>query len=124
MKSVFLLAGALATAGLVAAGALAQSASPGSTSVSFPEWAYPVNPPLSQFDASVPRRLPDSDRSYTQAQIENDFAPPDWFPEDHPPMPAVVANGRPPAVGRHRATTARHDKTLRIHLQIRSASQL
>ena len=98
MKSVFLLAGALATAGLVAAGALAQSASPGSTSVSFPEWAYPVNPPLSQFDASVPRRLPDSDRSYTQAQIENDFAPPDWFPEDHPPMPAVVANGRPPAV--------------------------
>jgi cytochrome c553 len=98
MKRVFVFAGVLAAAGLAAAGALAQSPSPGSTAASFPEWAYPVNPPLVPFDASVPQTLPGSSRSYTQAQIENDFAPPDWFPEDHPPMPAVVANGRAPAV--------------------------
>jgi cytochrome c553 len=100
MKLVF--GGVLAVAGVVAVGALAQSAGPapgaGGAGAAFPEWAYPVNPPLTQFDATAPKTLPGSSRSYTQAQIENDFTPPDWFPEDHPPMPAVVANGRAPAV--------------------------
>jgi cytochrome c553 len=82
----------IAVTSLVAAGALAQPANPA------PEWAYPANPPPVQFDATVAKTLPGSSRSYTQAQIENDFAPPDWFPEDHPPMPAVVAHGREPAV--------------------------
>lgn len=70
----------------------------GKPAAAFPEWAYPVNPPVSQFDATVPQKIPGSSRQYTQAQIEDDFAPPDWFPDDHPPMPTVVANGRPPAV--------------------------
>jgi cytochrome c553 len=96
MKLVF--ASILAITSVVAVGAVvskeawAQSANPA------PEWAYPVNPPLAPFDATVPKTLPGSSRSYTQAQIENDFAPPDWFPEDHPPMPPVVAHGREPAV--------------------------
>jgi cytochrome c553 len=88
--------------GLAAAGALAQSAgpaaTPGGAAASLPDWAYPANPPVAEFDAKEEKTLPGSSRKYTQAQVENDFAPPDWFPEDHPPMPAVVANGRSPAV--------------------------
>ena len=100
MKLVF--AGALMVMGLAAAGALAQSAAPastpGSTAAPLPDWAYPANPPVAEFDAKEEKTLPGSNRKYTQAQVENDFAPPDWFPEDHPPMPSVVASGRPPAV--------------------------
>jgi cytochrome c553 len=100
MRLVF--AGALVVMGVAAAGALAQSAgsaaSPGGANTSLPGWAYPVNPPPVEFDAKEEKTLPGSSRKYTQAQVENDFAPPDWFPEDHPPMPGVVANGRAPAV--------------------------
>jgi cytochrome c553 len=86
---------------VAAASAFAQSAgpaTPGSTAAPLPDWAYPANPPLAAFDATEEKTLPGSNRKYTQAAVENDFAPPDWFPEDHPPMPAVVADGRPPAV--------------------------
>lgn len=100
MKHVF--ARALVIAGLTASGALAQSAGPAATSpgtaASLPSWAYPANPPPAEFDAKEEKTLPGSSRKYTQAAVENDFAPPDWFPEDHPPMPSVVAEGRPPAV--------------------------
>jgi cytochrome c553 len=80
----------------VGGGVLAQSADPtaGPAAAPLPEWAYPVNPPIAQFDATVQHTLPGSSRKYTQAQVENDFT----FPEDHPAMPAVVANGRAPAV--------------------------
>jgi cytochrome c553 len=90
------IAAAMLTIG--AAAALAQSAAPTNPAASFPEWAYPVNPPPTEFDAKEEKTLPGSSRKYTQAAVENDFAPPDWFPEDHPPMPVVVANGRAPAV--------------------------
>jgi len=42
--------------------------------------------------------VPNSRAAFTQAQINNVFAPPDWHPEDHPPMPDVVAHGRAPAL--------------------------
>ena len=29
-------------------------------------------------------------------EIDNRFNPPDWYPQDHPPMPDVVAHGRQP----------------------------
>jgi len=64
----------------------------------FPDWAYPANPPAVTFDAVKLKSMPGSDRQYTEAQIEDDFNPPDWFPQDHPPMPKVVAHGTPPAV--------------------------
>ena len=64
----------------------------------FPAWAYPVVPPTPALDAVKPLTMPGSDRQFTQAQIEDDFNPPDWFPQDHPPMPKVVAHGTPPAV--------------------------
>src|SRR5262249_11893960 len=37
---------------------------------------------------------PGSKVSFTRAQIANRYAPADWFPEDHPMMPDVVARGR------------------------------
>jgi cytochrome c553 len=61
-----------------------------------PEWAYPVGPAAVPADNTVQRTLPGSTKKYTQAQIDDRFGPPDWYPEDHPPMPDVVAHGRPP----------------------------
>jgi len=76
--------------------ALAQNqASP----ASFPAWAYPWAP-----DFKVPAddgqltHVPDSTQSFTIAQERNLFFVPDWHPEDHPPMPDVVAHGRQPEV--------------------------
>jgi cytochrome c553 len=40
--------------------------------------------------------LPGSKFSFTRAEVRNSFAPADWFPEDHPAMPEVVAHGRAP----------------------------
>jgi cytochrome c553 len=65
-----------------------------------PAWAYPVNP--SDFkpppdDGSI-RRVPDSTAGYTLTQVRDPFLAPDWRPQDHPPMPPVVAAGRKPDV--------------------------
>jgi len=59
-----------------------------------PEWAYPVNPTPKPPDATVQKKLPGSTKTYTQAQIDDGFNPPDWYPQDHPTMPNVVAHGR------------------------------
>jgi len=63
---------------------------------SLPEWAYPVAPPPKAPDAVKPIQLPGSAKQYTQAQIDDRFNPPDWYPQEHPPLPDVVAHGRPP----------------------------
>ncbi len=44
--------------------------------------------------ANTPRTLAGSDRQFTLAQINSRYAPADWFPGDHPPMPAIVAHGK------------------------------
>jgi cytochrome c553 len=65
-----------------------------------PSWAYPVNPPNFQRapdDGSI-RRVPGSTAGFTLTQVRDLFAAPDWHPEDHSPMPSVVANGRKPEV--------------------------
>ncbi len=67
---------------------------------SLPEWAYPVNPPPKPPDATKPVTLPGSTKSYTQAQIDDGFNPPDWYPDDHPPLPEIVAHGRKEANAR------------------------
>jgi cytochrome c553 len=67
---------------------------PAVAAAELPEWAYPVNPPPQTPDASVQKSLPGSTKSYTQAQIDDGFNPPDWYPQDHPKMPDVVAHGR------------------------------
>ena len=65
-----------------------------------PAWAYPVNPTLTPLDDTVHKHLADSTKAYTQAQIDDGFNPPDWYPQDHPPMPDVVAHGRKAANAR------------------------
>jgi cytochrome c553 len=57
-------------------------------------WAYPVpDPPPAAAPDNGPKRLPGSTKSYTQAQIDDQFKPPDWFPEEHSPLPRVVETG-------------------------------
>jgi cytochrome c553 len=62
------------------------------------DWAYPVTPKPEPLDSVTLKQMPGSDKQYTQAQIDDGFNPPDWFPGDHPAMPPIVANGVKPAV--------------------------
>jgi len=39
-------------------------------------------------------RLADTDRTFTEFQIHGDYGPGDWYPQDHPAMPDIVARGR------------------------------
>src|SRR5438876_7654534 len=65
----------------------------------FPDWAYPVPPQgLPRPDPNKIVKVPGSDKSYTEVQVNDAFGPPDWFPGDHAPLPKTVAEGRKPAV--------------------------
>jgi cytochrome c553 len=65
----------------------------------FPSWAYPLNTPAAP-GVQAPKdddtlfRVPDSNVAMTRAQIAGRDTVPDWHPEDHPEMPAIVKNGR------------------------------
>ena len=68
-----------------------------------PAWAYAVTPtpPAGAAAAAEPahdpnrlHQVPGSARTFTIAQVENANEPADWFPEDHPPMPELIAKGR------------------------------
>ncbi|HEU0276390.1 MAG TPA: hypothetical protein VFQ95_01005 [Rhodanobacteraceae bacterium] len=48
-------------------------------------------------DPHAPMHVPGSTRTYTRAALADGFEVADWFPQDHPPMPHVVAFGRKPA---------------------------
>jgi cytochrome c553 len=61
-------------------------------------WAYPVTPRADTPNSLSLKQVPGSTRAYTQAQIDDPFNPPDWFPDEHPNMPAVVAQGQKPEV--------------------------
>jgi cytochrome c553 len=67
-----------------------------------PLWAYPVNPKATDkatpTGADTALHIDNSKTAYTSTEIHNLFAVPDWRPEEHPPMPAVVAAGRKPDV--------------------------
>jgi cytochrome c553 len=56
----------------------------------------PPNPPKPD-DVEL-LEIPGSDLKFTAARINDPFNPPDWRPNDHGPMPDVVAKGRKPAV--------------------------
>src|SRR5262245_26313735 len=43
---------------------------------------------------NTPRTLAGSDRTFTVAQINARYNPADWFPNDHPSMPEIVAHGK------------------------------
>jgi len=57
-------------------------------------WAYPMPDPTPAATAdNGPKKLPGSTKSYTQAQIDDQFKPPDWYPDEHAPLPRVVETG-------------------------------
>lgn len=58
-------------------------------------WAFPVRDKVQPVldNRSGPIQIPGSTKTYTQEQIDDIKNPPDWFPEEHPPMPRVVAHG-------------------------------
>jgi cytochrome c553 len=68
-----------------------------------PIWAYPVeasgpaytHPPS---DDTRVWHVPGSSVAYTTQQVHNLFSVPDWFPNEHPPMPEVVSHGRKPTM--------------------------
>jgi len=64
-------------------------------------WAFPLNPPSDpnarKPDMHKPLHVPGSTRTYALADYDDMFGAPDWFPQDHPPMPRIVAHGRKPA---------------------------
>lgn len=73
-----------------------------------PPWAYgfesaaaPLPRPGSQSlpkDDGTPKYLPGSKFAFTLTQIWDPFAPADWYPDDHPQMPDIVAHGQRPVV--------------------------
>ena len=73
---------------------------PGFAAGTPPPWAYPVNPPgfHPRAEDDVPRHVPDSSAAYSVTQLKDRFITPEWHPEDHPPMPPIVARGRKPDV--------------------------
>jgi cytochrome c553 len=63
-----------------------------------PPWAFVgISPDFhpEKDDGSL-RHVPDSTVALTLPQVRDIFTAPDWHPEDHPPMPEVVAHGRKP----------------------------
>jgi cytochrome c553 len=96
----------LATATALALAAVAGAATAVQADDVPPPWAYgfttpvppgtpqaPPNPAQVQDDVTK-HTLAGSQFSFTRAQIANRYGPADWFPEDHPAMPPIVAQGR------------------------------
>jgi cytochrome c553 len=86
--------------------AIAFAATPVAAADAPPPWAYGFNTPAPPgtplappnpaqvLDAVTQHTLPGSKLSFARAQIADRYGPADWFPEDHPAMPEIVARGR------------------------------
>jgi cytochrome c553 len=63
-----------------------------------PAWAYPVNPPgyRRTSGGGTIEHVPGSAETFTLKQVQDLYNVPDWHPDEHPPMPAAVAQGRRP----------------------------
>lgn len=64
------------------------------------DWAYPATPQPEPLNNKIQKQVPGSPKKYTQAQIDDPFNPPDWFPNEHPAMPEIVAHGGQRPAGR------------------------
>jgi cytochrome c553 len=49
---------------------------------------------LARDPENAPRTLEGSELTFTVAEITSRYGPADWFPQDHPPPPSIVARGR------------------------------
>lgn len=59
-----------------------------------PAWAFPVQAGALPPEPPGPKTVPGSTKQYTPQEIDNLSAPPDWFPDQHPPAPSIVVKGR------------------------------
>ncbi|MBN4053388.1 c-type cytochrome [Haliea sp. AH-315-K21] len=59
------------------------------------DWAYAISPifPAEEDDGTL-YSLPGSEGRFTLNEARNRFGPADWYPQDHLPMPSIVAIGR------------------------------
>jgi cytochrome c553 len=75
-----------------------------SLAADLPYWAYGFDGPgnvvasPSAAPDPTPKHLAGSKFEFTRAQISDRFGPADWYPDDHPEMPEVVAHGKKPDV--------------------------
>ena len=60
-----------------------------------PSWAFQVQGGSLPAESPEPKTIPGSTKKYTPKEIDDLTNPPDWFPDQHPPAPAVVQKGRP-----------------------------
>lgn len=97
LRSCIRIASALAAVFfLPAIPAVAQTSAPAGI---FPAWAAPWEPDFKvPAPDAVPQRVPGSTATFSWIQARDLFVAPDWHPQDHAPMPPVVANGRKPDV--------------------------
>jgi cytochrome c553 len=58
-------------------------------------WAFPIRDKVQPVidERNGPQHVPGSAKSYTQDEIDDLQNPPDWFPDEHAPLPKVVAHG-------------------------------
>ncbi len=108
MKKAVFLAGLIVAAGGLGPAALAARQAldgPSAALRAAEAWAFPAFPSAQEFAADEqavkrdPRkvlRVAGSTRSYTLGAL-GVYHTPDWFPQDHPPLPRIVARGRKPA---------------------------
>jgi cytochrome c553 len=62
-------------------------------------WAFPVpSKDQPKEEDAGPRHIPGSTKAFTQAQIDDLFNPPVWFPEQYASAPPTVVHGKPPDV--------------------------
>ena len=65
-----------------------------------PDWLFPLNPPAlgdaAGYDRVKPLHVPHSDATFTESQLNNLFAAPDWHPKSHSPVPEMSPTGVPP----------------------------
>jgi len=71
----------------------AQSPAPQAPPPREPQWAFPAINRQLPAEPAEPKRLAGSSKSYTPAEIDNLLAPPDWYPDEHRPAPAIVQKG-------------------------------
>jgi hypothetical protein len=68
---------------------------PQQNSEDHPAWAFPApdaNPPAGA-EATGPVKVAGSTKSYTQKEIDDLANPPDWFPDEHGAVPAIIKSG-------------------------------
>ena len=86
-----------------------------------PDWAFPTKPAevvATPPDDGKPKQVAGSTKSFVQSQIDDPMNPPDWFPDEHAPMPQVVAHGGGKGVraciGCHMPTGLGHPENSRL----------